>query len=66
MLPKPAICSHNLGRAWVHSLPDKLDAAARYGMDIELFYEDLQYVAKELPGGATPENHLAAAHIIRS
>lgn len=66
MLPRPAITSHSLGRAWVHNLPEKLDAAARYGLDIELFYEDLQYVAKELPGGATPENNLAAAHIVRS
>lgn len=63
---KPAICSHSLGRAWVHDLPSKLDAAARHGLDLELFYEDLYYVAKDLPGGATPENHIEAAHYIRS
>ncbi|TKA83844.1 hypothetical protein B0A55_00113 [Friedmanniomyces simplex] len=63
---KPAICSHSLGRAWVHDMPEKLDQAARYGFDIELFYEDLYYIAKSLPGGPTPENQLAAAHLIRS
>lgn len=63
---RPAICSHSLGRAWVHDLPSKLDQAAKYGFDIELFYEDLYYIAKELPGGPSHETHLAAAHIIRS
>lgn len=66
MACRPAICSHSLGRAWVHDLPSKLDQAAQYGLDLELFYEDLLYVAKELPGGATPENHIEASHIIRS
>ncbi|EME41486.1 hypothetical protein DOTSEDRAFT_26646 [Dothistroma septosporum NZE10] len=63
---KPAICSHSLGRAWVHDLPSKLDQAARYGLDIELFYEDLLYIAQEFPGGATPENHIKAAHEVRA
>ncbi|KAK4619874.1 3-dehydroshikimate dehydratase [Fulvia fulva] len=63
---KPAICSHSLGRAWVHDLPSKLDQAARYGLDIELFYEDLLYIVQEFPGGATPENHIKAAHEVRS
>ncbi|KAF2771185.1 3-dehydroshikimate dehydratase [Teratosphaeria nubilosa] len=62
---RPAICSHSLGRAWVHSLPEKFDQAARYKLDIELFFEDLLYVARELPGGDTPENQLEAARIIR-
>lgn len=66
MLPRAAISSHSLGRAWVHNLTGKLDAAAKYNMDIELFYEDLLYVAKSLPGGATNENHLIAAQTIRS
>lgn len=46
-------------------MPTKLDAAAKYGLDIELFYEDLFYVAKELPGGPTPENKIEAARYIR-
>ena len=63
---RPAICSHSLGRAWVHDLPEKLDEAAKYGLSIELFYEDLEYVAKSLPGGSVPCNLQAAARIIRS
>lgn len=63
---RPAICSHSLGRAWVHDLPGKLDQAAKYGLDIELFYEDLEYVAKALPGGVVPHNLRAAAHEVRS
>ncbi|GAB7362467.1 hypothetical protein MBLNU230_g2789t1 [Neophaeotheca triangularis] len=45
-----AICSHSLGRAWVHSLESKLDQAALHGLDIELFYEDLLYFARRLAG----------------
>ncbi|KAK4547734.1 hypothetical protein LTR36_000692 [Oleoguttula mirabilis] len=63
---RPAICSHSLGRAWVHDLPEKLDQAAKYGLDIELFYEDLEYVAKSIPGGPGFQNLLAAAKIVRS
>lgn len=62
---RPAISSHSLGRAWVHDLPEKLDQAARYGLDIELFYEDLAYIAKQLPGGETASNKLSAARIVR-
>lgn len=47
-------------------MQSKLDQAARYGFDIELFYEDLYYVAKSLSGGPTLENQLTAAKIIRS
>lgn len=61
-----AISSHSLGRAWVHDMPSKLDQAAHYGFDIELFFEDLLYVAKAFPGGATSDNFVKAAHKIRS
>jgi 4-hydroxyphenylpyruvate dioxygenase len=47
-------------------MPAKLDQAARHKFDIELFFEDLYYVAKEIPGGASQANLMAAAHIIRS
>ncbi|TKA26184.1 hypothetical protein B0A50_04681 [Salinomyces thailandicus] len=47
-------------------MPEKLDQAAHYGLDIELFYEDLEYVAKSLPGGLVPHNLLAAANIVRA
>ena len=66
-MPRPAISSHSLGRAWVHNLESKLDQAARYGFEgIEMFWEDLQYVARSLPGGPTSDNHLEAARVIRS
>ena len=47
-------------------MPSKLDQAAKYGLDIEMFYEDLDYVARTLPGGVEPYNLLAAANIIRA
>lgn len=64
---KPAIASMSLGRAWVNELPAKLGQAAAYGFSgVEIFYEDLEYLAKAQPGGeATVDNQLAAAHIIR-
>lgn len=68
MACRPAICSHSLGRAWVHSIESKLDQAARYGFDIEFFYEDLLYVAKDISHLETPEpEHLtAAAHYVHA
>lgn len=63
---RKAISSMSLGRAWVHALPNKLDQAAAHGIKgLELFHEDLEYIARELPGGATPSNQIAAAHTIR-
>ena len=47
-------------------MPSKLDQAARYGFDIELFFEDLYYVADSFTGGATPQNQMKAAKLIRS
>lgn len=63
---KPSISSMSLGRAWHHSLSHKITLAARAGFaGIELFYEDLVYLAKDLPGGDCDANQLEAAHIIR-
>jgi len=46
----PTIASQSLGRAWHHSLEHKLELCAQYGFEsIELFYEDLEAVAKSLP-----------------
>lgn len=56
----------SLGRAWVHKLPSKLDQAKRFGYKgIELFYEDLEYVAKEMEGGTNPSNLLKASRTVR-
>ncbi|KFY57349.1 hypothetical protein V496_06466 [Pseudogymnoascus sp. VKM F-4515 (FW-2607)] len=64
---KSSIATLSLGRAWVHNLDKKIERAAANNFDgIELFYEDLEYLAKSLPGGATPANRLQAARQIRS
>ncbi|CZR51818.1 related to dehydroshikimate dehydratase [Phialocephala subalpina] len=68
---KPAIASMSLGRAWVHELPYKLDCAKANNITgIEIFFEDLEYVARSQSSlSATepipPEAQLAAAHTIR-
>lgn len=44
----------------------KLDMAQKYGFrGIELFYEDLEYIAKAMPGQLSPANLLAAARQVR-
>lgn len=41
----------SLGRAWHHSLEHKLNQASTAGFrGIEIFYEDLEYFARSLPG----------------
>ncbi|KAF2863838.1 3-dehydroshikimate dehydratase [Piedraia hortae CBS 480.64] len=65
MVCKKAISSHSLGRAAVHDFTSKLNQAARYGFDLELFYEDLQYVAKS-KSGSEEECLLEAARDIRT
>jgi 4-hydroxyphenylpyruvate dioxygenase len=68
---KPAIASMSLGRAWVHDLPNKLDqAAANNFRGIEIFFEDLEYLARSQSNLAvdstpTPEAQLQAANTIR-
>jgi 4-hydroxyphenylpyruvate dioxygenase len=65
----PQIIHQNLTlkqRAWVHQLPQKFSAAAQSGLPaIEIFFEDLVYLASSLPGGLTEINQLLAAHQIR-
>ncbi|CZT51201.1 uncharacterized protein RSE6_12318 [Rhynchosporium secalis] len=69
---KPAISSMSLGRAWVHKLPNKLDQAQANGLSgIEIFFEDLEYLAREesrisADKGPTPEAQLHAAETIRN
>ncbi|KXT16988.1 hypothetical protein AC579_7442 [Pseudocercospora musae] len=49
---KPAISSMSLGRAWEHALFDKLQEASLAGFKgIEIFYEDLAYLAATYSGG---------------
>ncbi|KAJ5040504.1 uncharacterized protein L3040_006159 [Drepanopeziza brunnea f. sp. 'multigermtubi'] len=64
---KPAICSMALGRAWAHALTPKLEAASASQLPgLEIFFEDLLYLADSFPGGATPSNQILAAHQIRA
>lgn len=67
MVYGPSICTVSLGRCSAgHSLPFKLDLARKYGFEgIELFFDDLLYIAKSKPGGATPSNQIIAAQEIR-
>ena len=56
----------SLGNADKHSLKEKLTQAAKHCFEgIEIFFPDLEALAKEQPGGLTPENQLKAAGIIR-
>lgn len=48
MAYRPAITSMSLGRAWVHDFGVKMREAADAGFQgIEVFYEDLEYLAKK-------------------
>lgn len=57
----------SLGRCYAgHNFTHKLDMAAKYGLTgLEIFYEDLEDVAAQLPGGATPSNQILASKNIR-
>ena len=62
------ITSLSLGRAGVHRMEDKIQAAANAGFKgIELFYEDLEVLARELCGGDEDikSSLQHAAHLIR-
>jgi 4-hydroxyphenylpyruvate dioxygenase len=65
---RPAILSASLGRAWLHDFDKKVTLSAEYGFEaIEVFYEDLEYLAKSLSKTTTipTERQLlhAATHI---
>lgn len=64
---RPAIFSASLGRAWVHDFDHKVRQAGDVGFQgIEIFYEDLETVAKKLSGSESPSTDElvnAAKHI---
>ena len=63
---KLGITSMSLGRAWAHQLLPKVDAAAAAGFEgIEVFCEDLEYLAESLDGNATNDNMVRAAQQVR-
>lgn len=61
------ITSLSLGRASVHRMEEKIQAAADAGFQgIEIFYEDLELLARELCGGEDIQFYLRhAAHLVR-
>ncbi|KAM0124617.1 hypothetical protein ACHAP3_010248 [Botrytis cinerea] len=66
---KPAISSMSLGRAWMHSMPNKLSAASNHHiLGLEIFYEDLEYLARTESNTETPspEALLHAASTIKA
>jgi 4-hydroxyphenylpyruvate dioxygenase len=64
---QPAIMSASLGRAWVHDFDTKVKEAGQQGFKgIEIFYEDLEHVAKKLHNreSLTSEDLIEAARQI--
>lgn len=56
MTYQPAIMSASLGRAWLHDFDLKVEEASRAGFKgIEIFYEDLEYVARKISKSEQPE-----------
>lgn len=52
---QPAILSVSLGRAWLHDFNYKMEQASKAGFKgIEIFYEDLEYLARSLSGKDEP------------
>jgi 4-hydroxyphenylpyruvate dioxygenase len=52
---QPAILSASLGRASLHNFDTKVKEAGKQGFEgIEIFYEDLEYVAKKLSSHESP------------
>ncbi|KAI7553850.1 xylose isomerase-like protein [Hortaea werneckii] len=61
----PVITSMSLGRAWVHSLEEKLQRASSAGFGgIELFYEDLEYFARSRSGAQSNEAPVSPTQLV--
>ncbi|KAJ5312374.1 hypothetical protein PENANT_c027G03855 [Penicillium antarcticum] len=55
MTYQPAIMSVSLRRAWLQGFDYRISQAANTGFQvIEVFYEDLEYTARDIPGKDTP------------
>ncbi|CAI7623586.1 unnamed protein product [Penicillium glandicola] len=69
MTYQPAIMSVSLGRPWLHNFEYKMSQASKAGFKgIEIFYEDLDYFAREISKTDTPTSDqlLQAADSIHS
>ncbi|KAJ4336071.1 hypothetical protein N0V87_005651 [Didymella glomerata] len=54
---RPAVLSASLGRAWHHDLAKKVHQAATHGFEgIEVFYEDLDHLARKIFSVEEPSN----------
>lgn len=54
---RPAVLSASLGRAWLHDFDKKVHQAATHGFEgIEVFYEDLDHLARKLFSVEEPSN----------
>ncbi|VUC26033.1 unnamed protein product [Clonostachys rosea] len=54
---KPAIMSASLGRAWLHDFDHKVQEASKAGFKgIEIFYEDLEYIARKTSKTDSPNS----------
>ncbi|RMY83924.1 hypothetical protein D0862_11560 [Hortaea werneckii] len=61
----PVITSMSLGRAWLHSLQEKLQKASSAGFSgIELFYEDLEYFARSRSGAQSNDTPVSPTQLI--
>lgn len=67
MLFQPAILSASLGRAWLHDFEEKARQAAKHGFQgIEIFYEDIEYLARKRDRTEDPDTEellSAATHM---
>jgi 4-hydroxyphenylpyruvate dioxygenase len=55
MAYQPAIMSVSLGRAWLHDFNYKMEQASKAGFKgMEIFYEDLDYFARNIAGNDEP------------
>ncbi|CAG7941949.1 unnamed protein product [Penicillium salamii] len=69
MMFQPAVMSASLGRAWIHDFGYKMEQASKAGFKgIEIFYEDLNYLARSISCSdePTPDDLLQAADQIHS
>ncbi|CAI4217749.1 unnamed protein product [Parascedosporium putredinis] len=65
---RPAILSASLGRAWLHDFDEKATQASKAGFEgIEIFYEDIDYLARKNNNTECPDDGqiLAAAQSMR-
>ncbi|CAH0055239.1 unnamed protein product [Clonostachys solani] len=58
---KPAIMSVSLGRGWLHDFDEKMEQAAKAGFQgIEMFVEDIEYLARKIANKAASEEPTAS------